>query len=242
MVLNKYAVKYFKCEKCKSLQTEKPYWLEEAYLLNLSKYDTGAAQRVINNFTKTYIICRTLNLKNIEDLGGGDGLFCRLLRDHNFNCYSKDKYAKATYAQEFQVPTFDLPDLVTAFEVVEHFSNPNMELDELFKLNSRVVLLSTGIYKDHGEDWWYLNPESGQHIFMYSQEAMKLIGSKYDYNFYLLGGLILFCKKTLWTSLKVSLIKILLKRPLYVVLKGFIFMLPASGSWKDHLRLRNLDL
>ena len=30
-VLNKFDVKYYRCSNCESLQTEKPYWLDEAY-------------------------------------------------------------------------------------------------------------------------------------------------------------------------------------------------------------------
>lgn len=30
-VLNKYDIDYFKCSTCGFVQTEEPYWLEEAY-------------------------------------------------------------------------------------------------------------------------------------------------------------------------------------------------------------------
>jgi hypothetical protein len=242
IILNKYEVKYFKCTYCKSLQTENPYWLNEAYIVNLSKFDTGAAQRVLNNFTKTFIISRILKIKNILDLGGGDGLFCRLLRDHSINCFSRDKYAKPTYAQEFQIPTFEKPDLVTAFEVVEHFSRPHSDFNELFELEPSLLLLSTGIYNSQDEDWWYLNPESGQHIFMYGKEAFGLIGERYGYTPHFLGELILFTKRNYGISLQIMALKVMFKRPFYDLLKGLIFMLATNGSWQDHLKMRNPKL
>jgi len=56
--------------------------------------------------------------------GIGDGLLCRLLRDYNVNCYVKDKYAVATYGQGFSELDFATPNLLLAFEVLEHFAAP----------------------------------------------------------------------------------------------------------------------
>ena len=36
-VLNKYDAKYFKCQNCGFIQTENPYWLNEACLLPLQQ-------------------------------------------------------------------------------------------------------------------------------------------------------------------------------------------------------------
>ena len=63
------------------------------------------------------------NLKNVLDIGGGDGLFCRIMRDHFINCFSQDKFSKNIYAQHFEKPKFDNADLLTSFEVIEHLSN-----------------------------------------------------------------------------------------------------------------------
>ena len=48
-VLGRYTVRYGLCGQCRSLQTETPYWLAEAYSRNLSSLDTGAAQRNLRN-------------------------------------------------------------------------------------------------------------------------------------------------------------------------------------------------
>ena len=120
LALKKYQVVYWECASCASLQTDEPFWLNEAYSINLSKFDTGAAQRNINNFIRVFLISNVLNLKNIIDIGGGDGLLCRLLRDAGLNCFSTDKYAIPTYAQEFNSPTFASPDLTLAFEAVSY--------------------------------------------------------------------------------------------------------------------------
>ena len=38
-VLGKYDVAYYKCSNCESLQTETPYWLDEAYAENKEKFE-----------------------------------------------------------------------------------------------------------------------------------------------------------------------------------------------------------
>ncbi|MEJ2506837.1 MAG: hypothetical protein P8Y81_11315 [Ignavibacteriaceae bacterium] len=40
-VLQKYDVKYFHCPECGFLQTEEPYWLDEAYSSAIGAEDTG---------------------------------------------------------------------------------------------------------------------------------------------------------------------------------------------------------
>ena len=44
-ILNKYEINYFHCEHCDFLQTEEPYWLDEAYSESINVSDTGYMQR-----------------------------------------------------------------------------------------------------------------------------------------------------------------------------------------------------
>lgn len=234
-VLQKYNVRYFECEECHSLQTENPYWLEEAYKNNnLSNLDTGAAQRNIHNLAACYSISKLFNVKNAIDIGGGDGLLCRLLRDYDINCYVKDKYKTPTYAQGFTEQDFTTPDLVIAFEVFEHYRNPQTDLIDLFQYDSRVILVSTVLYKKERQDWWYLAPESGQHVFFYSKQAVELIARKYDYQTVISGGFILFLKKENFSTAKRVLGGVLLNSVICRLMRGFILLLPAPGVWKDH--------
>lgn len=168
--LQKYDVSYFKYVSCESLQTKEPYWLEEAYKnIDSSVLDTGAAQRNIHNLAACFAISKLLRAINLVDIGGGDGLLCRLLRDYELNCFVKDKFASPTYTQGYTEPDFSEPDLVIGFEVLEHFSNPTIELEKLFNLNSKILFLSTATYSNQSKDWWYISPDSGQHVFFYSE-------------------------------------------------------------------------
>ena len=233
-IFGKYDVNYFECLSCGSLQTEPPYWLDEAYgNSNLSKLDTGAAQRNICNLAACWTIAKLYNLKNVIDIGGGDGLLCRLLRDYEINCYVKDKYSEPKYGQGFTEQDFENTDLIICFEVLEHLSNPKVDLDDLFHYKPKLLLLTTDIWRQQPNDWWYLAPESGQHVFFYSKKAVEKIALKYDYKLLICGGYILFIKSN--SPIKNLIAKLLLRRKVIQIIKGLVAILPARGAWKDHL-------
>jgi hypothetical protein len=234
-VLGRYDVGYFRCESCHSLQTERPYWLEQAYAANnLSNLDTGAAQRNLHNLAACWSIAKLLHLRNVLDVGGGDGLLCRLLRDYELNCFVHDKYASPTYAQGFDVPDFAQPDMVVAFEVMEHYPEPRNDLQKLFATRPQAVLASTGIFNSQGPDWWYLAPDSGQHIFFYSKAALQLIARTHDYELVISSGYSLFLRRGACSGLKKSLAKTLLRSGMRRFTRARLAMSSADGVWKDH--------
>lgn len=236
IILYKHEVNYFRCNECHSLQTETPYWLTAAYDCNLSNLDTGAAQRNIQNLVAVYTVAKILKLRNILDAGGGDGLLCRLLRDYELNCFVNDKYAQPTYAQGYSVPPFSSPDLVIAFEVLEHYPQPKEDIEKLFACKPQVLVATTGFYQKQDRDWWYLAPQSGQHVFFYSFIALELIAKTHGYELMLNSGFIIFYKKGAISSLR----KIILKRALRAgsqrIIKMMLFNKPTPGVQKDHLQ------
>ncbi len=237
-VIGKYDVQYFQCLGCHSLQTESPYWLQEAYAQNLSNLDTGAVQRNLRNLAACYAIARLFQVRNALDFGGGDGLLCRLLRDYGINCFVRDKYARPGYAQGFTEPDFRRPDLVIAFEVLEHLTDPASELDELFEADPPVVLVSTDLFSTQAQDWWYLAPESGQHVFFYSRRALELIAAKYRYELLVSGNFILFVKAERLTRPRSVLARLLLTGRVGRLIRARVALLPAPGVWPDHLQQR----
>jgi Methyltransferase domain len=234
-VLHKHEVSYYICQECQSLQTENPYWLIEAYQHSLSNLDTGAAQRVLRNLAACYSVAKLFGVKNVIDIGGGDGLLCRLLRDYGINCFVKDKYAEPSYAQGFTEPNFGVADLILAFEVFEHFQNPKSDLDAFFALGSNLFLVSTCVYKNEQHDWWYLSPEGGQHVFFYSKKALQLIALKYGYELIICGSIILFARGNVLNRAKLLFAKLLLNRYSNRILRSVVVLLPTQGVWRDHL-------
>lgn len=241
IVLEKYNVKFYKCEQCKSLQTENPYWLEESYQDWATKYDTGIYSRVIKTFLVSFIICKIFKLKNILDFGGGDGLFCRIMRDYYFNCFSYDKFSKNTYSKGFVEKNFLTPDLVTSFEAVEHFSKPSEEFLKIFNLKPKMFLLTTGIYQDQDKNWNYLEEDSGQHIFFYSKETLEFIAKKYNYNIIFLesGFVLMILASTKINKLMVYLLKkIVVRQKMFGLLKFVLIFFKSNGYEKDYNNIK----
>ena len=93
-LLKKYSVKYFQCSKCGYVQTEDPFWLEEAYYSSINDSDTGMMMRNLwhRNVTTTLIYFLFNTKGQFLDYGGGYGVFVRLMRDIGFDYYWQDKY------------------------------------------------------------------------------------------------------------------------------------------------------
>jgi glycosyltransferase involved in cell wall biosynthesis len=209
-ILGKYDIAYFECSHCQSLQTDNPYWLDEAYGEDAEKFDTGKASRTLENFFNLPSLFNYLNIDKMQlsvDWGGGGGLLTRLLRDtgHNFCCY--DLHFKSEFAQGFKWDKQAVKAyVITAFEVVEHFADPTTEWLKIFELNPEFVIFSTEIYRKQREEWFYLSPDNGQHIFFYSETALSLIAQRFEYTFYNIGSYFLFCKVPLLSSQIESLV------------------------------------
>lgn len=242
LVLSKYQVQYLECTQCESLQTELPYWIEESYAKgNIAHLDTGTFQRNLQNLAASFFIAKLVRSKINFDFGGGDGLLCRMLRDYGINSFVSDKYAENIYAQGFDATEGQKPDFVISFEVLEHFANPKVDLDQLFQVSPKAVLVTTGRYSAQGSDWWYLNAETGQHIFFYSNKAMKLVAKKYGYQLIMTGKFLPISGFTLFLKSRNPITKLLATILLNPVLcwfaKAVIVFFPGLGAIKDRNRL-----
>lgn len=203
-ILLQYEVQYFKCSNCGFVQTEKPYWLMEAYQYSLSPLDTGLISRPIAFALVTdNLIMRYFNPNDkFLDYGGANGVFVRLMRDRGFQFYRQDKYNVNLYAQNFDL--HDLPEnertfsLITCFEVLEHIENPLIALAEMFSMSDNVFCstrLQTLSNIDELQEWDYLGELHGQHICFYTKKSMEIIASKFGCYYYSNVDLHLFTSK-----------------------------------------------
>ena len=186
LILAKHQVAYFKCPACGQVQTEQPYWLEEAYHGSPTKLDVGMADRCIWTALTTVTLALKLGIGPEEpclDWGSGTGLFVRLCRDYGMNFYYSDPYAVNVFAAGFERDTKNPPPnwaCVTAFEVAEHLPDPLKNFGELFKLSPRHILFSTLLYSGQAADWWYFN-DAGQHVAFYTRRSLEVIARHYGY-------------------------------------------------------------
>ena len=189
-VLQKYPVEYFQCSRCDYIQTENPYWLEEAYNSPINVSDTGMIMRNLwfRNVAATTIFFLFDCKGKFLDYGGGYGVFVRMMRDVGFDFYWQDKYTENLFAQGFEfTKTEKLPiDLLTCFEAFEHFVDPLAEFENLLCI-SRNILLSSEFVPEplpSPSEWWYYGVEHGQHIGFYQKKTFLYLAEKYNLNFY----------------------------------------------------------
>lgn len=190
VVLNKYTVGYFQCSNCGFLQTENPYWLEEAYSNPINTSDTGILDRNIT-FSKMLAVLIYVNFNKAAkflDYAGGYGIFTRLMRDIGFNFYWHDPYTQNLLAKGFEadIKSDYRYELITAFEVFEHLTNPKEEIEKMLRLADTIVF-STELLPIDAPDpvnWWYYGFNHGQHISFYSEKTLRNLAAQLKLNYY----------------------------------------------------------
>ena len=201
-VLGKYRVKYFFCENCGLLQTEKPYWLDEAYREAITIADTGLVARNIGISNRlTLLLFQMFGTSGrYVDIAGGTGLFTRLMRDVGFDYYWHDQYCENIHAKGFEYSdSLGSCLAVTAFEVVEHLEQPESFVVSALELaQTDTFIFSTELYADKPpfpSEWWYYSFETGQHISFYQLRTLKFIARKLEMSLYSFNNFHMFTKQ-----------------------------------------------
>ncbi len=187
LVLQKYEVQYYRCSSCGFIQTEEPYWLDEAYLQPIAPSDIGYVyrNRWLGWCTRTVIGMYYEGAGRFLDYGGGYGLFVRDMRDRGYDSYRLDKYTPNLFARNFewnQHHAGKQAELITAFEVFEHFPDPHGSLKEIMQHGSE-ILLSTcivpeGITDTDYKSWFYFANHEGQHIALHTVKSLQILAER----------------------------------------------------------------
>ena len=183
-VLYRYDVSYFRCPQCDLIQTEFPYWFEDAPWFQIAPLDTGSVARNLLYARLTLALNYILGVPSgaqCLDYGGGSGLFVRMLRDAGFNFRWHDRFANNIFARGFEGDMDRRYDLVTCFEVLEHLPDAREQLDRLFLHRHNLVFVSTELHEGHQDGWWYYVPDTGGHVSFYSRKTMNWIADTYGY-------------------------------------------------------------
>jgi len=212
-VLTKYNVSYFRCNTCAFIQTETPYWIEEAYSNAIPDLDTGVLMRNIDISKKlSTLLPYFLTSPEIKclDFAGGYGILVRLMRDIGYDFYWYDKYCENLFARGFESINNYPYKIITAFEIFEHLSEPMAEIGDLIVNNSCEALFCSTMLADKivDKDWWYFSFESGQHIGFYSMDTLEYMAEKFNMYLYSFESFFhIFSKKKLKTNKLKSAIK-----------------------------------
>jgi hypothetical protein len=226
-VLHKYDVDYFLCPACEFVQTENPYWLEEAYASPMNLSDTGILVRNLSYSRVTALLLLLIYGKDKKylDFAGGYGVFTRLMRDLGFDFYWYDPFTTNLLSKgfEYRTDTQGSITLLTTFESFEHFADPLAEVRKMLTIAPNIIF-STQLVPDpipSPDQWWYYSPEHGQHVAFYRRKTLQHIASQFNLHLYSIRSFHLLSTKRI-NPLLFSLLAVISKTPAFDLIKVFL--------------------
>lgn len=209
-VLGRYPARYESCAECGFLRAHEPHWLEEAYSDAIAAADTGLVSRNIAIADKLagvlYWVLGERGQGRYVDLAGGYGMLTRLMRDSGFDFYWSDKYCSNLLAPGFEyLPSTGPCVAATAFEVLEHLTDPRAFVEEAFALSgAQTLVFTTELFEGDPPEpgsWWYYSFATGQHIGFFQRRTLARLGSELGLHFYSAHGIHLLSRNPLNESL-----------------------------------------
>lgn len=194
-LLARHRVNYYCCSQCGFVQTEEPYWLDEAYNSAITRTDLGMLQRNSQFAATTQGLLRFCLNPNGRclDYGGGYGIFVRMMRDSGYDFLLYDRFAPNLFAAGLAIAdlsSHDNYELVTAFELFEHLVQPKQEIEQLLELTDH-LLFSTVLISEPPpplDSWWYYGLEHGQHIALYTRRTIEYMARRHHLHYYPLAS------------------------------------------------------
>ncbi|HIN90378.1 MAG TPA: class I SAM-dependent methyltransferase [Porticoccaceae bacterium] len=238
-VLRKYDVDFFQCVDCGYLRTPEPHWLKQAYSNAIAVADTGVVQRNtdLGHIGSTLLYFLFPKKGKFLDQAGGYGIFVRMMRDIGFDFYWADKYCENLFARGFEFHPGESYTAVTAFEVLEHVSDPVVFIQEtLAAAKSDSLIFTTELFKGKPPEpgqWWYYAFETGQHISFYEHRTLEAIAKHLGKHLCSNGSVHMLTDKPV-NSL---LFRVLTSTPAARVLRLLPSIRMSSLTMPDHLRV-----
>ena len=174
-------VPYYECQSCHFLFANYEADYDSAYWAGLDPVHDG---RVLETL-RLYLWAGGRHGASVLDYGCGKGYSVKKLRELGVTAYGTDigdPHGVGLY------PLAQAPkaDIVTACEVVEHFTDPLESFKHVRSLCRESFAFQTAFYDPRvcGRDWWYLGPANG-HVSLYSERSFEVlaeaVGAKRTY-------------------------------------------------------------
>lgn len=189
-ILGKYEAGYHRCTGCGFTQTDEPFWLQESYASAINEIDLGPVNRAVGGaaFIEGIILSSFDPAGRFLDYGVGYGVLVRLMRDRGFDFYWRDPYCQNLFAKHFVARSGDRFDLLTAFEVFEHLTDPMAEVEQMLGMADNLLFSTLLVPRKVTPDWWYFGPEHGQHVAFYTIAALEVVARRFGLHLASDGG------------------------------------------------------
>jgi hypothetical protein len=177
--------KLYSCSNCEFAFYPEQNWISNSFSDELNYLDVGAVDRTLIAGDYLGVLLKSFKLQKgrFLDYGGGYGLLARIMRDRGFDFENFDPFTKQIFPTSGKASSNLLEqefDAITLIEVALHFEDPLEEFRRLLQFTD--VLVFTAVLTDEklDHDWWYLSPETGQHIALFSQKTLATLAEKLE--------------------------------------------------------------
>ena len=183
-ILDRHDIGFYRCSACGFVQTEEPYWLDEAYAEAIGRSDVGLFRRNARQakIAKAVIAVFFSSGGKFVDFGGGYGLLARLMRDAGFDFYRWDAHCENMFARGFDAEPDGSYELLTAFELFEHLVDPVEGVERMLQFAPN-ILLTTELLPEPTpapNEWWYYGINQGQHVSFYTKKSLSLLAERFS--------------------------------------------------------------
>jgi hypothetical protein len=242
-ILDKHLVEFYQCPQCGFMQTEQPYWLDEAYSSAITKSDIGLIGRNLQmmDVTKKLILMCFDPAGKFIDYGGGYGVFVRLMRDQGFDFFRHDPLCENLFAAGFEAQATADYELLTAWEVFEHLIDPIAEVKKMLEFSENILFSTLLLPKTPQPigSWWYYGLEHGQHVSFLNAAALQIVAKKLGLKVQYSDGFIHLLGKK---NISPFLIRIATGKHLGVLRKIISKRAPSSLLQRDFETLTGISL
>jgi hypothetical protein len=177
-------VEYFRCSQCGFLFTDffddwsnqdfSEFVYNDEYVKADPDYNGKRPRGIAAHLNGLLAPCRGTG--SLLDYGGGSGIFVEEMRKNGYI----DSEVYDPFAQPIK-PNRKF-DIITAFEVIEHTTDPLKTFEEIFNfMNPQGCLVISQTIQPQdieslGAQWWYVAPRNG-HVSFYTDFSMGVIAS-----------------------------------------------------------------
>lgn len=207
-VRGQFDAELFECKKCRFTFVSNPSWLESSFNRELNELDLGTIDRclIFADFTEALITSIGKASGRFLDWGGGYGILTRIMRDRGLDFENYDPFVNALFVGPAVGDNDKKYDLITMSEVALHITNPVEVLAKILR-NCDYLLISAVIAPSSiPQDWWYLMPDTGQHVAIYHPESIRELARQLRVNVMSDGKFFhLFYKKDISMSTRLML-------------------------------------